>query len=134
MGGALLCNTTARTQRGGCCWAGEREGVKWWRETGCVVTAAPRRHRWPPVDSTVRWKHKHNTPPPSSLMLSTSVTAITLCPNKKHFLSTFAWKQGGYYLHDIQIRLPAQEPAGIFSFEATKWGFIYLSIFFKSKK
>lgn len=39
----------------------ERRGggrMVWRRETGCVVTEEPRRHCWPPGDSTVRWKHK----------------------------------------------------------------------------
>lgn len=29
-------------------------------ETGCAVTTEPRRHCWPPGDSTVLWKHKQN--------------------------------------------------------------------------
>lgn len=32
----------------------------------CVVTVKPRRHCWPPGDSTVLWKHKQTGLPPSA--------------------------------------------------------------------
>lgn len=116
-----------------------RWGGVWRRETGCVVTAEPRRHRWPPVDFTVRWKHKHNTArrrhppsPPPTLMLSTGVAAITVCPNKNTFWARLPGNKEDIISVTSKPILPAPEPAGIFFFLSNLMGI--LIFFFQKRK